>query len=111
MGSCNCTNPGANAKDTEIILESLKGPSVKSTQTKKHQKEGAPPEPEDAGVPESENNKEDEIETKYISNDPQVINTVGKNTRVKLDAIEIENIGIYKGEWKNGKRDGYGVLT
>jgi hypothetical protein len=35
--------------------------------------------------------------------------TIGLNTRKVLPEIQLENGAVYKGEWKNGLRDGYGI--
>lgn len=45
-----------------------------------------------------------------IVNHPSVIANKNKNKREKLPEIEVENIGIYIGEWRNGKRDGKGIF-
>lgn len=35
--------------------------------------------------------------------------TLGLNTRKKLPDIQLENGAVFKGEWKNGMRDGIGI--
>ena len=53
--------------------------------------------------------KANSISEKFYQN-PQVKLTIGTNIHHDLPEIEIENIGNYLGQWKNGKRDGKGVF-
>ena len=47
--------------------------------------------------------------SKLITN-PLIKKTIGNIQRVILPEIRIINIGVYIGEWKDGKRDGKGIF-
>ena len=40
-----------------------------------------------------------------------IASTIGSSMRKNLPAIALQNEGIYIGQWKNGKRDGKGIMT
>ena len=42
---------------------------------------------------------------------PLVQQTLNKPDRMTLPEIEFDGIGVYNGEWKNGKKEGQGVLN
>ena len=128
MGNCNCDS-NLKQNDQEILIAGI----PKKTGNKKHGNNSYSHNPSSrsqsnfqGSIDYSRNgeNFEDRAHTfesfqkisslssrsSRVIHNPLVKNTIGKLTRTELPEIQIEQIGLYKGQWKNGKRDGFGVF-